>query len=237
MELGQPIDLGASGVTKRLDAFRRHHTLGGKTLLDLGCGNGAYTEVLAKTFGHVEAVDVLETHVDAFRLRLRSLEVRDRVHVQCMSAESLNFPSASFDAVTCIEVLEHVTSVSDTLAEVRRVLRPGGVFLVTVPNRLFPIETHSVRVGRRRFPGKRLPGLPYIPPLHARVSEARTYTSWSLRRQLAGAGFCEVATDYVMPPFDRWTAGRKYLKPLSDRLEQTPFRVFGVSVVGVYLSP
>ena len=234
MDLGQSVDLGASGVQKRLDAFSRHVTLGGARLLDLGCGNGAYTELLAQDYEFTNAVDVQSENVEQFRARIASTPLADKIETRVMAGEHLAFPDNYFDAVTCIEVLEHVQSEAQTIAEVYRVLKTGGLFLITVPNRLFSFETHMVTVASRRFPGRRLPLLPYLPPLQTRIADARNYTSRSLRKLLLGSGFAEVATDYVMPPFDRWKAGRRFLRPVVDRLESGPARNFGVSVVGIY---
>jgi ubiquinone/menaquinone biosynthesis C-methylase UbiE len=236
--LGAPIDLGASGVQKRLGAFARHWPLHGRHLLDIGCGNGAYTEVLAASYDHVDAVDVSQEQVDSFRARIGSQPVLSKkISIQSMSAESLTFEDGTFDAVTCIEVLEHVRSPVETCREAFRVLRPGGAFLVTVPNRAFPFETHLVKIGKHSFPGRRLPGLPYLPFLHSRIADARIYTVRTLRTLITGAGFDEIATDFVMPPFDRSSLGRRYVKPLTERLEKSPVRRMGVSIVGVYQKP
>jgi SAM-dependent methyltransferase len=236
--LGAPIDLGASGVHKRIGAFARHWPLQGSRLLDLGCGNGAYTEVLAASYAHVEAVDISPEQVDGFRLRLESSPpLSAKIAVQTMAAESLNFADGYFDAVTCIEVLEHVRSPEEACREVFRVLRPGGAFLITVPNRGFPFETHLVKIGKHSFPGRRLPGLTYLPFLHSRIADARIFTVRTLRTLVTSAGFDEIAIDFVMPPFDRSSRGRKYVKPLTERLEKSPLKRMGVSIVGIYRKP
>ena len=49
--------------------------------------------------------------------------------------EALPYDSASFDAVVCVDVLEHVTDLNKVLAEVARTLRPGGMFLFDTINR------------------------------------------------------------------------------------------------------
>jgi ubiquinone/menaquinone biosynthesis C-methylase UbiE len=236
--LGSPVDLGASGVHKRIGVFARHWPLEGERLLDLGCGNGAYTEVLAEGYRHVDAVDISPDHVASLQARLAPrAELSEKIAVQTMTAESLSFDDASFDAVTCIEVLEHVRSPEEASREVLRVLRPGGAFLVTVPNRGFPFETHLVQIGSKSFPGRRIPGLPWVPFVHSRIADARIYTGRTLRALLTGAGFREVVTDYVMPPFDRSARGRRYVKPVTEWLETTPARRMGVSVVGIYQKP
>ncbi|QWC83868.1 class I SAM-dependent methyltransferase [Nocardioidaceae bacterium] len=235
-EVGQPIDLGASGVYKRLAAFERHWDLSGGALLDLGCGNGAYTVELAKRYNHVDAVDPTAEHLELFR-RSMPEKSREKITLHEGVGESLPFPDDHFDAVTCIEVLEHVSDVGATVREVLRVLRPGGVFLVTVPNRGFPFETHMVHVAGKRFPGRRLPGLPWVPPLHRKWAQARIYTARTLRREVLSEGFIEIGIDFVMPPFDRWKNGRRYIKPVVDRLEQTRVRRLGVSVAGIFQKP
>jgi ubiquinone/menaquinone biosynthesis C-methylase UbiE len=232
--LGKPIELGASGVEKRLAAFRRHWPLHGDRLLDVGCGNGAYTEAMAPAFARVDAVDVEPGRIQEFRGRLAGSSLAGRIHVHEMAAEGLDFPDGTFDVVTAIEVLEHVRSLEATLAEVRRVLRPSGAFLVTCPNRLFPVETHMVRALGREFPGRYLPFLPYAPRLHARMADARTFTARSLRALAVRHGLQVVAIDHVMPPFDGWRGGRRWVRPVTDRLERSRLGVFGVSVVGVF---
>lgn len=231
LELGAPADVGAIGALRRLDAFARIHPLGGARLLDLGCGNGMYTQHLSSFFSRVDAVDVEPERLKDFEGRL-SEEERSRIAIHLTEpGEALPVLAGSVDAVTCIEVLEHVEDVPALLSEVARILDVGGVFYVTVPNRAFPIETHSVTIFGRRLAGRWIPFLPWLPPLHRVVSEARSYTVRTLRKELRDAGFEPIGTDWIMPPFDRWKRGNRYLKPITDRLERTVFRRFGVSIV------
>lgn len=214
------------GVEKRLSALRRHAVLGGRRLLEIGCGNADYSVALATSYDQVVGVDLQSMELDTALAR--------GVPVAQMSAEHLAFPQGAFDAVIAIEVLEHVGALPAVLREVNRVLAGGGLFLFTSPNRYFPLETHHVHVGGRRFSGRYVPFLPYVPPLHRALAEARNFKARDLRRWLDEAGFAEVATDYIMPPFDGWSLGRRYLKPITDRMEASRLRVLGLSVVGVY---
>jgi ubiquinone/menaquinone biosynthesis C-methylase UbiE len=59
----------------------------------------------------------------------------------------LPFADSSFDRTFVNEVLEHISDEGQTLNELRRVLRPGGVLIVISPNRRFPFEGHTVHVG------------------------------------------------------------------------------------------
>jgi SAM-dependent methyltransferase len=97
-------------------------------LLDLGCGDGRTIGLwLRDRVGSYVGVDVSGTAVE----RARSLGLDAR---PIDDAAALGFDDASFDAVVCLEVLEHLFAPHDAAAEVHRVLRPGGVFLATVPN-------------------------------------------------------------------------------------------------------
>jgi ubiquinone/menaquinone biosynthesis C-methylase UbiE len=229
--LGCPVDYGASAVERRLNAFARHWPLNGHRLLDVGCGNGAYTVVLGAGFDEVHAVDVEAGRLETFRDQVRG---NPKFHIAQGTAERLEYPKGHFDVVSAIEVIEHIGDLDQAISEVHRVLRSGGAFLVSCPNRLFPLETHTIAIGARHYPARRIPFLPYVKPLHRRLSTARNFTTRDLRRLICPVGFEAVAWDWVMPPLDHWTLGTGVLRPLLDRLEASPARRFGVSIVAVF---
>jgi SAM-dependent methyltransferase len=94
-------------------------------LLDAGCGSGRTLDELAR-YGRVSGVDLSPEAVAAARLR-----GHDDVHVA--RVEELPFGDATFDVVTCLDVVEHTPDDRETLAELWRVTRPGGLLVVTVP--------------------------------------------------------------------------------------------------------
>jgi ubiquinone/menaquinone biosynthesis C-methylase UbiE len=234
-QLGQPVRPGASAIPKRLTALARLVPLRGRRLLDVGCGNGAYTLALAPGFMEVVGVDVEAGRVEDFRRAIAATGAAN-ILALCRSAEQLPFPEAHFDLVTAIEVIEHLADVDAVLAEIRRVLAPGGVFALTVPNRWFPLETHTVvlPVTGREVAGRWIPFLPWAPALHRRLSTARNYSVADLRRCLGAAGFDELGMGFVMPPFDGWAFGRRWIRPITERLERTPLARLGVSIVAAY---
>ncbi len=192
---------------------------------------------VAADFAHVDAIDVEVDRIEELNGFLKGTQLASKVRAAAMSAERLAFPSASFDAVLAIEVLEHIEGLDASVEEIHRVLKPGGLLYVSAPNRLFPIETHMVRIGRHEVAGRFAPFLPYVLPLHRRLARARTFTAPEIKRIMKRHDLVEVAHDYVMPPFDNWALGRRWLKPLTDRLERGPLRRFGVSIIGVYEKP
>jgi SAM-dependent methyltransferase len=94
-------------------------------ILDAGCGSGRVLGHLAR-FGEVAGVDISPLAVRA---------ARERGHEEVLEAniERLPFPSGSFDLVTCLDVIEHTRDDVAVLRELRRVTRPGGRVLLTVP--------------------------------------------------------------------------------------------------------
>lgn len=94
-------------------------------LLDAGCGSGRTLDELAR-FGRVCGVDLSAEAVETARRRGYD-------DVQVARVEALPFADATFDVVTCLDVIEHTPDDRATLAELRRVTRPGGLLLVTVP--------------------------------------------------------------------------------------------------------
>jgi ubiquinone/menaquinone biosynthesis C-methylase UbiE len=225
--------LGRRGISKRLDALGGFIPLRGERLLDIGCATGEYTEFLAAGFSATDAIDIEPERLNVFKEHLAAQTLEHPIVVTQMSAEDMSFGDATFDMVTAIEVLEHVPNLDATLSEVHRVLRPGGHLLVTGPNRFFPLESHGFLFRGRRHPPIAFPFLPWIPPLHRRMSDARSFTVTALRRVVEPHGFRLRAHTRLMPPFDRSRMGKK-IRGFTDSLERTPLGVFGITLVMVF---
>jgi SAM-dependent methyltransferase len=98
--------------------------LRGKDVLEIGCGSGVHARLLAEAGARVTAVDLTPTAVAMTRRRLE-LHRLDATVLEA-DAEALPFPEGSFDFVWSWGVLHHSQDTSCALAEVARVLRPGG---------------------------------------------------------------------------------------------------------------
>ena len=106
---------------------------GGRRLLEVGCGIGVDSIQLARRGYEVTAVDLTENALAVARqLRAhRGVSVDFRLG----NAEGLDFPDRSFDAVYSFGVLHHTPDIERSVAEVRRVLRPGGTAYVMLYHR------------------------------------------------------------------------------------------------------
>ncbi|MBI3609165.1 MAG: class I SAM-dependent methyltransferase [Nitrospirae bacterium] len=145
--LGGPAGYGSYAVTKRIGVLDRNLSLTGMKLLDLGCGNGCYTQELMLRAAWVCGLDIQMSNLTAFRNATPRLQG---------VGENLPLSSASLDAITMIEVLEHTASNAKVLQECMRVLRPGGFLILFVPNKLYPMESHPCHLGRFSI-GKNVP--------------------------------------------------------------------------------
>ncbi len=116
----------------------------GDRLLDLGCGFGRHAFEAARRGADVVALDAGRDEVDGvvatFGAMAQAGELSaDRVSGAAVQGDALHlpFPDGTFDRVICSEVLEHIPDDGAAMAELTRVLRPGGTMAVTVP-RFFP---------------------------------------------------------------------------------------------------
>jgi ubiquinone biosynthesis O-methyltransferase len=149
----------------------------GQAVLDLGCGGGFMAEALSKRGARVTGIDPSEGAIAAAR---RHAEANDlEIDYLVASGESLPFANDGFDIVVCVDVLEHVEDLKRVLFEVRRVLRPNGVFLFDTINRTrmasFVLVTIGENVIRLLPRGTHDPSLFITPKELARKLEAADF--------------------------------------------------------------
>jgi len=106
----------------------------GLHVLDLGCGGGLATACLVQRGARVVGLDLSQT---SLRVAHRHTCGRDDPApvFLCGRAEDLPFADASFDVVWCTDVLEHLAGLPAAIAQIARVLKPGGLFLYDTINR------------------------------------------------------------------------------------------------------
>lgn len=111
------------------------HLARSSQLLDLACGSGKPTlRIAQKTGCHVSGVDLHADAIASAKATARELGYEGRTKFyQGNAAEHLAFMNATFDAITCIDAINHLPDRPHVLAEWRRVLKPGGRLLFTDP--------------------------------------------------------------------------------------------------------
>lgn len=115
---------GNEGLLKRLEGL-----LGGPgRLLDVGCGDGLLLAQARARGWEAWGLEVSAELVDRIRVE------QGTVHIHHGALNSADYPSAHFDAVLLINVLEHLRDPAGTISEITRVTRPGGIVAVHTPN-------------------------------------------------------------------------------------------------------
>ncbi|HSS50109.1 MAG TPA: bifunctional 2-polyprenyl-6-hydroxyphenol methylase/3-demethylubiquinol 3-O-methyltransferase UbiG [Thermoanaerobaculia bacterium] len=107
----------------------------GRKTLDVGCGGGILAEEFARLGCDVTGIDPSERSIEAARAHARQEGLA--IDYRTGAGEALPFTDAAFDLVYCCDVLEHVNDVGRVIAEIARVLRPGGLFFYDTINRTF----------------------------------------------------------------------------------------------------
>lgn len=108
---------------------------GATTVLDLGCGTGRHLVYLAQRGFQVSGLDSSPQAIEGARQWLADEGLEGDLRLSSM-AEPLPWPDAAFDAVLSVQVIHHaeLATIRSVVAEVHRVLKPGGFLFVTVPS-------------------------------------------------------------------------------------------------------
>jgi SAM-dependent methyltransferase len=121
-------------------------------VLDCGCGLGWFLKVI----GELYECSLFGTDFDVPRLRTASREMGSRAPVAASDILRLPYADGTFDKIVLSEVLEHVADDIGSLLEVKRIVQPGGLIAITVPNHDYPLLWDPVNWTRERL------GLPPI---------------------------------------------------------------------------
>jgi ubiquinone/menaquinone biosynthesis C-methylase UbiE len=152
-------------------------------LLELGCGPAVMMpELLAMGF-EAHGIDVSREMIRRARQRMAGHPLEKRCSFAVDDAERLHAPDASYEAVLCMGVLEYLPRYERALAEISRVLKPGGIAVLALPNRASAYHAArgayvELRSFERRLRGRRSP---------YRLAHNRC-VPWKFDRELARAG-------------------------------------------------
>lgn len=120
----------------RLNFIDERVSLAGKRVLDVGCGGGLLSEGMALRGAHVTGIDMGEAPLQV--AKLHGLESGVKVDYRQTTIEDLARDSehaGQYDAVTCLEMLEHVPNPASVIKSCAAMLRPGGHLFVSTINR------------------------------------------------------------------------------------------------------
>lgn len=188
-------------------------SLTGKQVLDIGSGMGGFLVAAKRNGINAVGIEPNDDYCTITRLRAARYDLPPLV-LQSVG-EALPFPDASFDVVLAQDILEHVHDPMRTLREIRRVLRPDGVALVTVINRFAWRDPHYHLRGLNWIPrrwaeaivvrvGRSKRGAHFRD--NQRLSDMYYDTFAGFQRRAAVLGFAAIDTKEPTPMnSDQWT--------------------------------
>ena len=129
----------------RLGYIDQYGRIGGKTVLDVGCGGGILTESMAKLgAAHATGIDMAEKSLKIAKLHALDQGV-DNVAYRCIRVEDLAAEAPhSFDVVTCMEMMEHVPDPAAIVAACARLVKPDGTVFFSTINRNPKSYLHAI---------------------------------------------------------------------------------------------
>lgn len=129
----------------RLNYIAERVALKGARVLDVGCGGGILSEALARAGADVVGIDLAPRVLEVARLHLHESGLRVEYREIAVEALAVEMPGA-FDAVTCMELLEHVPDPGSVIAACAALLKPGGRLFASTLNRT-PLAFGAAIVG------------------------------------------------------------------------------------------
>lgn len=121
----------------------------GKEVADIGCANGYGTIELSKSAAKITGFDYSE---DTVKENLKTYSYQSNLDFKVAKVPPIPLPDESVDVVTAFQFIEHIHLRLEFMKDVYRVLKPGGVFLCTTPNRQMSIARNPYHVFEYTFP-------------------------------------------------------------------------------------
>lgn len=224
---GEPSYVWRDGQERRLRMIGHWADLASAVVLEAGCGVGMYSSQIRRRFSlTVEAFDIeLE--------RIKEAQI-DTPHALVAAAEHLPYRAHVFDTIISNEVIEHVVDDRQAVAEMVRVLKPGGRLVLFCPNRWYPVEQHG-HYWKGEYHFGNTPLINYLPDRwrNKLAPHVRTYNAMQVRLLFDGLPVRIVHHSRIFGGYDNIIQRRPVLgRLIRDTLyllERTPFRFFALS--------
>jgi SAM-dependent methyltransferase len=225
--IGEPSYVWRAGQERRLHMIitAAGSRLAGR-VLENGCGIGMYLQHLTP---HVGSIIGLEYDFD--RAREAHTHTSDLING---ASEKLPFISGAFDVILSHEVLEHVKDDRRSVEEMVRMLTPGGIIVLFVPNLGYPVETHGV-YWRGRYHFGNIPLIHYLPSRWRKqlAPHVRAYSTSDLEQLFSKLPVKIIQRDIIFGAYDNIiysfpTLGL-ILRRILQWMERTPLKIFGLS--------
>jgi len=204
----------------------------GGRYLDAGCGTGDFLPDLAERGGEVYALDFAEEMIERAQRKAEASGCQG-VHFAVGDVCDLPYESNFFDAIIGVGLVEYLADLDGAFRQMFRVLKPGGIFIVTVPNIVSPFMAYETAVPKIKgvvkhalaAAGLRQPERAYF---------QRHFVPWQLDRQLRRIGFRKADFSYCTYGFSNSQRMEGLSIGLSrrfDRFERSAAGILGTNYI------
>lgn len=198
----------------------------GDKILDLGCGNGYFSYLLSKLPIRLNITGI-DNHVNAIEDAKMFVGERNAKFI-IGNAERLPFAKNSFDKIVMSEIIEHVRDDVKVLKEASRVLKPGGILLLTTPNKSYPFLWDPINWFLEHFLNSHIKSGFFAGIWNEHL---RMYKPGEIKDKLGKSGFrvdsvelltlwCLPFNHYLVNLGARLLYGKKFSKDLSDDINK-----------------
>ncbi len=150
----------ADYIESRINRVFGENAIAQQEILEIGCGGGLLCEELAHRKAMMVGIDPSEEALEVARRHIQQSGLGHNVYYQQGLAEALPYADGSFSAIICLDVLEHVDNLEKTIAEIARVLAPGGIFIFDTINRTLLARIVVIWIGEH------IPATGLVPGIH-----------------------------------------------------------------------
>jgi 2-polyprenyl-3-methyl-5-hydroxy-6-metoxy-1,4-benzoquinol methylase len=201
----------------------------GKIVLDVACGSGYGARVLARQASRVLAFDIEPAVVS----RLSADEAVENLELLAARAEQVPLRSGVVDLVTAFEVIEHVQHPEELVREAARVVRPGGIVLISTPNKAVYTDARDYR---NAYHVKEFYREEFLELLRSNFSEVRLLTQQLRAGSVIATGGEAAGSGVVLTTGPLPDVGRTVTEPMYFLAACTPQPVdLAIPAVSIYL--
>lgn len=227
-EKGTPFEPGSIRALERYQKLNSIYKINKGTFLEIGCGFGAFAELVRKkselTFGFDINCDFIQN--------AKKMMNSDKLLVA--DSQNIPFKDNLFDSVFIIETFEHLINKKNTVIEIKRILKKDSTLYISVPNKYFPIETHSIKIFNKTFDGRYLPLLPMFDIIQNRIGTADRFSLSKLLKYFPSSDFTLIGYDYLMPSYESNLMLKTVMKPINNLFEKTFLKIFSLTLLAVF---
>ncbi|MFT4644483.1 MAG: 2-polyprenyl-3-methyl-5-hydroxy-6-metoxy-1,4-benzoquinol methylase [Planctomycetota bacterium] len=198
--LGRPADFDTKFIRWRVEFLKEDKEFinQDKTLIDIGCGNGATLFGINNDFKELKGVDINATHQSVFENYAKENLVTN-CSFEVLNIEKENYPK-QYDRLTSFEVIEHLDD-DNNVKKYLELLKDDGIAIFSVPNKWWIFETHGANLPL--LPWNRVPFFSWLPTfIHERFANARIYTKKRFINLLERNGYEILEVKYMTAPMD-----------------------------------